>query len=431
MPANKRPSFFYGWVVVAVTVATLAIVYGSRFSFAIFFVAILKDFGWSRATTAGIYSTNIVVYGVCAPLAGFLSDRWGPKKVIPTGVLIVAIGLAASSLANAPWHFYLTYGVIAIGMALGGYVPHASIISNWFIQKRGQAMGIALAGNGASFIIGSLAQILISSLGWRGAYLILVFLCVAVILPIMIFLKNKPEEMALYPDGIPAPKSVTVTDPINPIEHEMTSSKNWGAEEWTLAKALKTYRFWLLFFASLAMLGISFQLVITHFPALLVGVGYSQNFAAFIYGLFGVIIVGGRLAGFIGDVIGREWTFTLGGIGFLLALAILFTVNDTSFVWILYFFALLLGLAFGMAPPTQASIAADFFQGKSFGTINGLIVAGFGLGGTLGPLLGGYIFDATGSYRLALILVALNICLAVALIWLAAPRKVKRMVRQI
>ncbi|MFC1943012.1 MFS transporter [Chloroflexota bacterium] len=429
MQDSNDQSIFYGWIVVATSFITMTIIYGLRFSFSVFYVAILDDFGWTRASTAGIYSLSLLVYGLSSPIAGFLLDRLGVKKTICLGSVLLSIGVGACSLANTIWHLYVLFGVVAaFGMACAGYIPNSTIITNWFVRRRATAIGIVLAGNGLGYLMGTVAQVLISHLEWRGAYIVLAALPIAIIVPLVIlFQRQRPEDMGLSPDGDLKERSTAGSNPLPEVVGKTTiGDREWTSQEWTLGKAIRTYRFWLLFFASFTMFGIGLQILITHHVAFMVDVGFSKVFAASIHGLFGILVVVGRFGGFICDRIGREWVYTIGWVGFIIAVSLLYLVSNYSYPWLLYLYAVILGLSAGIIPTAHVSTIADFFQGKNFGLINGVITLGFGMGGALGPWLGGYIFDMTQSYNLAFASVLLGVSLAAIFIWLAAPRKVRR-----
>ncbi|MDO8491021.1 MAG: MFS transporter, partial [Dehalococcoidia bacterium] len=119
---KTRPWLFYGWTLLAMSAVCMFIIYGLRYSFSVFYVAILNEFGWSRADTALIFSVNVIVYGLTAPIAGGLVDRFGPRVVLPLGALALGLGAIASSQANAIWQFMALYGVVmALGISAAGF----------------------------------------------------------------------------------------------------------------------------------------------------------------------------------------------------------------------------------------------------------------------------------------------------------------------
>lgn len=201
--------------------------------------------------------------------------------------------------------------------------------------------------------------------------------------------------------------------------------KAWVSTEWTMGKAARTVRFWAFFGANFLMWGLGFNLLISHQVAYMVGVGHSNTLAASVVGVYGIANILGNLNGFVSDRIGRERAYTLGTVGAITAVVILILAADPALPWLLYLYAPLLGLSFGIMAPTGTAAVADLFQGKSFGSIVGLTVAGFGIGGAVGPWLGGFIFDMTGSYLPAFTVSITAMALASGLIWLAAPRKVR------
>ena len=162
---------FYGWVILAIGFATVVGGYICRNTFSVFYPAIVDEFGWGRGNTALIFSINVLVYGLCAPVAGGLIDRFKPRYVLSAGAIIMGTGVALCSLATEKWQFYLLYGVVAsIGLSIAGWAPITALVGNWFVRRRALSLGILGAGFGSSLVFAFVAQYLISSLGWRSAY---------------------------------------------------------------------------------------------------------------------------------------------------------------------------------------------------------------------------------------------------------------------
>ena len=125
--------FFYGWVILAIGFLTMVCGYVCRTTFSVFYPAIVDEFGWTRGNTALIFSVNILVYGMVAPFAGALADRFQPRFVLATGALLMGTGLVLCSFATARWQFYLLYGVLAaVGLSIAGWAPVSTLITNWF-----------------------------------------------------------------------------------------------------------------------------------------------------------------------------------------------------------------------------------------------------------------------------------------------------------
>lgn len=168
---GSRPRFFYGYAILLASFLILMTVWGTQYSFGVFFKPVSSEFGWTRAETAGAYSLNMVLAGVFGILAGRLSDRFGARLVVTVCGLLMGLGYLLMSRIGAVWQMYLFYGVLAsIGIA-GMVVPLLSTVARWFIKRRGLTTGIAASGIGVGTVImPPLASQLISSHGWRTSY---------------------------------------------------------------------------------------------------------------------------------------------------------------------------------------------------------------------------------------------------------------------
>ncbi|MFC2011941.1 MFS transporter [Chloroflexota bacterium] len=433
MQPTGKPKVFYGWYIVAIVFLSMVMVYGVRLSFSVFFVAIIEDFGWTRAETAGMFSINMIVYGVSSVLGGYLIDRFGGRKVFPIGGVLLAVVLLAMSRATALWHFYILYGAV-LGTILGsmGYVAFAAVLSPWFSRLRGAAMGIAFIGLSLATIVSILSQYIISVTGWQGGFQILGIITVVVMVPASaIFLRKRPEDIGLLPDGGAKGEKNRDDKKAGTGEEARVVNKSWAATQWTLRKAMKTSPFWGLLLAEF-LIATAINFIIVHQVAYSVDLGFSKMYAATIFGLTGVFGMLGIFGGALSDRLGREWTYLWGYLGLILSLLILMGVSTITQPWMLWAFAASYGICRGVSTPLFGAIAADLFQGKTFGTIIGVMNWGYGLGAAFGSWLAGYIFDLTGSYNLAFSVVISAYVLAIVVIWfIVAPRRVRLVPGQI
>jgi len=424
---SKKPLFFYGWIILAISFAAMTIAYGARNSFSVFYVVILDEFGWSRAITAGIFSLNVVVYGITAPFAGALVDRFGPKKVLLTGAIILALATALCSMVNTIAHFYLLFGLVgAIGNSLVGYPANAAVLPHWFVRRRGMAFGIFTSGFGLSFLTVSLVQYFITKFGWRMSFILLGILIAVILLPLIaLFSHHRPQDIGLFPDGTRSLEKVKRSSDC--AKGPMVVDEEWASINWSLRKAMRTYQFWFLFFATFCIFGFVENLVVVHQVALMRDIGFSTTFVTSILLLWGIMTALGNLGGFLSDKIGREKTFAIGCLASILGLFTLLLLEQSHDSWILYLYAVFFGLGMGMNGPVLGAASADMFQGRHFGSINGFLTLGFGLGGIIGPWFGGFVFDTTKNYSTALIVAILVTCVAFTLLWIAAPRKIRKL----
>ncbi len=429
--AAKSHKFFYGWYIVAIIFITMLTAYGIRFSFSVFYVAILEDFGWTRAETAGMFSINMVVYGLSSALGGFLVDRFGGRKVLSTGGLLLAATLLGMSRAASLWQFYVLYGVI-LGLVLSsmGYVAFATLLAPWFRRRRGAAMGIAFLGNTAGPVVSILAQYLISATGWREGFQILGIAAMVIIVPTSIFfLRNRPEDIGLVPDGGANAGNNGNATPSR--EDELIVNKKWVGTAWTLPMAIKTLPFWGTF-AEEFLIATALNLITVHQVAYSVDLGFSKMYSATIFGLTGIFGLLGAFGGALSDRLGRERTYTLGNLGLILSLGILMATSRITQPWMLWAFAICYGIFRSIQTPLYGIITADLFQGKNFGSILGVINWGYGFGAAFGSWIAGYIFDLTGSYIVAFIIAMSAYVVAVFLVWfVVAPRRIKTVPGQI
>lgn len=424
MDDKKRPLFFYGWVIVAICFITVGVSYGIRYSFSVFYVAILQEFGWARADTALIFSISIIVYGICAPLVGAAVDRFGPRKFMSLGAVLLAAGIAACSLAGEIWHFFILFGIIAaLGICATGYVPNTVLVSRWFLRRRGTALGIYMVGFGLAFVMAYGIEYMIGQIGWRSSFAALGLLALGIVPLIAIFQRLDPQEKGLLPDG--ESQELNSGQPKAMSGRELVVDREWANQEWTLLKAIKTHRFWFLFSGNFFMWGMAVNLILAHQVAFAVDEGYSRAFGALVFSLYGVCYGAGNMFGFISDRLGREVTVSIGLITGVLGILMLIFNQGDSTPWMMYAYSLFFGLGIGINSPAFTASAADLFGGKNFGSINGLIVMAFGIGGFLSPWLGGKIFDVLGTYTPAFYLVIAALAISAACVWIAGPRKVR------
>ena len=416
----KRDRPFYGWTIISISLVTLAIGFGIWYSFSVFFVAILKEFGWDRASAAGVFSLFMLVHSGAAFFIGSLHDRFGPRKVIPMGSLLIVIGLIASSRIGSLWQLYLSFGVLtAIGICTIGFVSQSILLPNWFLKKRGLALGIAMAGIGIGMqVFVPLAQYIISSWGWRAAYCLLAATVICIVIPLnAIFQRRNPQEIGALADGEKMP--VGHKDILNESTSQLSVARN-NLAQWTLASSLRTRQFWFLFLTYF-FIPMAVQGVLIHQVAHVVDKGFSAARGAFFFGLAGIVGSAGKiLFGHLSDRIGRDRAFTMGmGCAFL---GVLSLMNLSPYNgWLLYGYAIFFGLGYGSIAPIFPSRAADLFQGAHFGKIYGFIAISGGVGGAIGTWLSGKIFDLTASYKIAFLGVLTIFVLIAVLFWLTAP----------
>lgn len=369
---------YYGWLVVGTTFFTLAIGGSLVGTFPVFYVAFLDEFGWSRADTALAFSASMVTFAVSAGVIGALIDRWGPRRVIPAGIGVLAAGLVLMSTLSNLSTLYVYYGlVVALGVTLIGFIPTSAVVNNWFVKRRSTALGLALSGRSfGSFVMVPLAAYLIGWVGWRNAYLIL---------GVGIFVLLFPLNLAFH-------------KPL-PASRESAAMKE-GEESWTLRRALSDRTFWFLFLAGI-FAGMSFSIIGVHQIAHMVDMGISRiGAASFLGGMAILRAVGGIGGGWVADRLGRRGGYVLSSaLGVSGILCLMWLSADR--IYLAYFFIFFYGLGAGARATIFVSLKADVFSGRSFGKILGFSQMGSGLASGVGPWLAGYLYDVQGNYQSA------------------------------
>ncbi len=421
MIEQEKKKMYYGWVVLWLGFFTMLVAYSLRYNFSVFYVAILEQFGWGRGETAAGFSVNLVIYALSCPVAGYLIDRFGVRKVVPAGAFLLGITLAICSLMTEIWQFYLIIGVSAFGSCAMGFVPHVPMIANWFRRRRDLALGILSAGITASAIIAPAIQYLITTLGWKGAFFVLGGISAVVVAPVAaIFLRQQPNDNVEANTGPLGPDRSIEEIPAD----DLILDPEWASRGWTFANTVRAPRFWWLILMCV-FLGLYTYTFLAHQVAYLIDAGYSKPFAAGVVALFSILATTSSIFAFVSDYLGREVTFTTGSTFCLIGVIILQATQDTHNPWMPYLYASIFGFGFGMTIAMMAVTSADLFQGEHLGAINGMVMACFVTGGAFGPWLAGFIFDITGSYQEVFPIMYLAILASTMFMWLASPRKIR------
>ena len=386
-----RPRVFYGWWV-ALTAAlglflnTATIVV---FTFGIFAKAIGSEFHSGRASVSLAFTFHNLMAAVCTPVAGRLVDRHGVRRgLLPFTVLLALILISSSFLSNAIWELYVF--CLALGVVSGGAgaMSYTNVVSQWFDRRRGLALSVMMLGMGlGAMVMPSIAQRLVAAFGWRHAYAIFGLAILLLPLPVVaIFLKEKPENMGLLPDGsAEAPTAARIPA---------------GVEGLSVREAWHTREFWTLA-GALFLVTASAHACFIHLPAILTDRGSTAQTAAFVSSLFGVGLFLGRVGcGYLLDLFfaPRIAAFVFAGVA--LGAGILATSHLTSLACLA---ALLVGLGIGGEVDIIGYLTTRYFGLRSFGELFGWLWTVFGISGGLGAYLMGAGFDKTASYTLPLV----------------------------
>lgn len=379
---SKKPGFFYGYVIVAAAFSIVIIAHGAQYTFGIFFKPILTEFGWTSAATSGAFSLYLVLWGLLSIFVGRLNDSFGPRIVMTASGFFLGLGYLLMSQVSVLWQLYLFYGVIiAIGMS-GAWVPLISTVPKWFVKRRGLMTGIVTSGSGIGTILLSLAASrLISVYGWRISYMIVGSGVLVLLMLAAQFLRRDPQQIGQLPYGEDETKG---------------ESLNAQAREFSLQEAIRTGQFWLVC-AIFLCFGFILYTIMVHIVPHAIDLGISPIIAANIIVIIGGVNAVGRIIiGYSSDRIGVKPSLLISFI--LMGIALLWVMVAKE-VWMFYLFAIIFGFGYGGLATLTSMVTAELFGLRSLGAIVGVVMFSFTLGGAIGPLLAGSIFDISGSYK--------------------------------
>ncbi|MFC1953176.1 MFS transporter [Chloroflexota bacterium] len=379
----KKPKYFYGYNIAASCFGIQAIGIGTFHTFGVFFKPILANFGWSRATLSGAQSFSLLITGFLSVLIGRLNDRFGPRVLI-TFAGFLGLGYIFMSGLSSIWQLYLFYSIfVGIGVSAIDIVP-LSTLMRWFVRRRGMMTGIVKMGTGlGQFIMPLVASMFIVRYGWQASYTIIGISVIVLLISIGQPLRRDPASKGLLPDG---------------DEGNQTTNSKPAETGLYLHEALRTKQFWTICLVYLSAM-FCLLIIIVHIVPHATDIGLSPTAAAGILSVIGgVSIVGRFFTGIAIDRIGSKLTLV---ICFIFLISALLWLQLARELWMFFLFTVVYAFAHGGLFTAISPIVAEYFGLLSHGSLFGIVFLSSMLGGALGPVVAGHIFDITESYSLA------------------------------
>ena len=403
---GRRPGrLFYGWRIVGAGFGLEALIGAFLFhAYGSYVVLMREEFGWSRTLFAAAFAMARSESAILGPLQGWLTDRFGPRALMRVGMVIFGVGFILFSRIRTPVEFFLAFFLVAVGAGLGGYMPIAVAIVNWFRRRRALALGISSSGSAVGGLLTPVVVASMTTFGWRGTALLSGVVILLVGLPMAQVFRQRPELYGEYPDGVP-PGDGGSAVASGAAAGRSRDHRAAAPVDFTPREAMRTPAFWLVSLGhGSALLVVSAVVVhmVTHVTERL---GYSLGQAATVVALLTVAQIAGHIGGgWAGDRVSKRAIVVgcMAGHGIALLLLAM-----ASAYWMVVTFALLHGLSWGTRGPLMAAIRADYFGSAAFGTISGVSSMVTMLGMVGGPLVAGILADRTGSYRLGFTVLAL------------------------
>jgi MFS family permease len=397
--SHKRPPlslpFYYGWFVISLCFLTTLKSAGVRSSPSVLIHPLEAEFGWSRTLIASAVSMNLLLFGIAAPLSGFLIDRFGPRKVMMGSLSLLIVGVSGTMMMTQFWQFFLVWGVI-VGLGAGGVgsVLTATVGNRWFVAKRGLALGIlGSASSTGQIIFLPLFMAMITYAGWRLGSMALIIVALILLPLIFLFMRDDPSEVGLEPYGSGDPKA--------PASGGAASLRGMSAKNATItAKEVVTHpTFWLLAASFFVCGGTANGLIGTHLIPHEIEIGIPQIAAASLLGIMGGLnMVGTIFSGWMIDKVQpQRWlalVYALRGVSLLF---LPFVHDFTGLV----FFAIVYGLDWFATVPPSMAITADTFGRQNVGKVYGWIFMSHQIGAAIMASAAGAIRTWMGDYQFA------------------------------
>ncbi len=408
---RKREGLYYGWVVLAACVVISLLSTGVQTCFGVFLKPLQDDFGWTRAAISLVPAINLLVTCLFFPVAGWLADTRGPRMVVIVGGLILALGMALASRLGAPWQLYVYYSVmVGMGVAFAS-TPATATVTRWFARRRGTALGIVQTGTAmGTMALAPLAGYLVDARGWRTSFVVIGLLTLIVVLAAL-WLRKQP------PAGLPASEQVSGSG------EPGAAAASAEEEGLSLAEALRTRAFWLLFLIYALSYG-TLLMTTGHLVARVEDAGIAESTAASCLTALGAgNIVGFIAGGILSDRLGRKPVMI---VSLVVQSTLLIWLINASSAWAFLAFAAIWGMVIGGWAPLMPTVAGELFGLRRIGSIVGAVSMTYGIGGAIGLYGAGYVFTATDSYTAAYSVGVGALLVSAAVVLLLKPPKARR-----
>ena len=354
-----------------------------------FFVALERNFGWSRTTLSGAFSLSRAEGALLGPVEGFFVDRFGTRTMVSIGYIAMGLAFVFYSQIENVFQFYIAYLAISLGSGLGGWIAVVTMVNNWFIRKRGVAMALAVSGVQLGGFLVPVMAWGIESHGFRQTLLGIGIVMIASAIPASRFIRNRPEEYGLLPDG----QRAVATGVGGKAGPQVADAA--GSRDMTPREALRSVAFWVVAVSRTTSV-VSIVSLAVHLVPKLVDSGLSlitANFVVMFYTL--LALPSGFVAGYLADRTSKRAVLFVCMLMQSVAVAVLALFDSLPMALL---FAVLWGAGFGGRVPLLTAILGDFFGRKHFGSILGMNMVPSNIAMIVAPLFAGFMFDLNESY---------------------------------
>ena len=407
MNQPEAPRIFYGYYIVAACFFILFFLWGMVYNtFPIFLKPMTESMGWGRGAFAGALLVGSVVSGIASPIVGKIIDNIGAKYVMVIGAVLLGCTIILESRITQLWHLYILFGVIGLGLMCATIIPCSLLISNWFVAKRGTAMSAAFIGTSAGgMVMSPVANWIIVNYSWRTAFVASGTVILVLVVPLILFvIRTHPKEMGL--------------SPLQEKGDDTTSAAEvWGVG---VKEAFSLKVFWQIGMIML-IVSIAFAGMANHCVAYMNDIGHSPTRAAFAWSVvMGVMILGKLAFGPIADKWGAKISMAISCLLFVISMILLMFSKPYAVVLI---FAAIYGFASGSPLVINPLLTGEYLGVKHFGALFGILNIMGTIGGAVGPIGAGIVFDVYHTYVpvFYFMIAIMLICAVIALVLKPIP----------
>ena len=393
---NRMP-FFYGWTILFAAGSSMVVRNATAsLTLAVFIFPMSEDLGWSRTLIAGAASLGGLVATVASPVVGWTLDRYGARTILTVSILVLGLSTISLAWATVPIAFYLAYGTGRVLFSSPLNIGPSVVVSRWFVRRRGRATGMLFLSHSLGMITFPLiAGLVIKYRGWEDAWIVLgVLVWVLALGPVSMLIRQSPESVGLLPDGDLPEQPGAGNDVATAVEEV----------SWTLREAMRTPTLWLLALATGSLFLLQSGTNI-HQGAYFLDQGLGVGVSAATLSVNAVFTGAGSL--FWGWLVDRvPVRFTYAGVALMMAVAlVLFPSADSAIEALVV--AAIFGAAVGGILVVPVVAYANYFGRRSLSVIRGVTEPFVSLGQAIGAILSGAIYDVTGSYKDAFLILAI------------------------
>jgi sugar phosphate permease len=389
-PKDKQNRFFYGWYIVGacvlITLYTGGVVH---FGFTAVFEPIAEQFSWSYAQISLASSLRGLEMGLLAPFMGFLVDSYGPRKLIFLGSFITFAGFLLLSRTNSLLTFYISFGLLAVGMSTCAGTVLMAPIANWFHRRAGIAMGIVASGFGLGGFLVPIVTVLIDSLEWRTAMIVVGIGMLVIVMPLSFLVRHRPEPYGYEPDG----ERTSFNNDIG-----IRNSKPIDEINITVKQAVKSRIFWQLGFSSMCHAFVV-GAVVTHLMPYLSSINIDRTTSSIVAFILPSMSIIGRLSsGWLAIRYGSRRIFSVGFI-FMTIGVLIFAYVSNQILWLIIPFVITFSTGWGLSVTSRFTLMRESFGRVNFGKILGFLSGMMMVGHVTGAPLAGWVYDTWGNYQ--------------------------------